>query len=641
MGIVLRNSFSAIFIFLLSSCLISQNKKRTSDVYKGFGTKTFYSNYEASIEFKLVNERLIYEYSIFKEVNFPTGSDDLSFGRSVTYSEYYNSNIKLKGKILTLKRNGKYRTETVKKFGKKTITSDGIFYEDQIQQSFGVDELKPGTITQLYFSCTGKDPLLSSRFLFNLEIPVARMMYKVVIPDYLKVRFVFVGDSANVDHKTYRENGKTIHTYETKGRDPIIFEDQAEDLTYYTPHLFVLPVAYTYNGQTFDLGGNTNNLFKYYNRHLNSMKDSDDQALFQLTDSLIANTTDTLERIKSIYNWVQRYIKYVAFEQGPNGFIPRPASKILANRYGDCKDKANLLITMLGRAKINAYYTWIGTRTKPYSYEQLPSPYADNHMIVSLRYSGNWYFLDATALALEYDYPSSFIQGKEALIRLSDTSFTVQKVPVVEANRSSRVDSLFLKIVEDEITGYGIQRTSGYFKEIYNNILLNSLNSEVSLKKEIDFGNNKLAVTDFNIKNENMNADLTFQYKFKLPNYLQTFNNDMYLNFNLMKDMNDRIVSVEKRKHDITNTFKYELIQHVKLDLPANRQVESVPKNRSFTADDFYFEINYEKKDNAIIYNKRIVINHVLLKKENFNKWNEMVDNLNNAYTEAIIIKSK
>ncbi len=641
MAIVSRSKYLvSLLIFCCVGVFKAQDEKNTLDFFAKLGSGVHYSNYEASLEFKLVNDQLVYEYTINKEATYPTDKLGLSYAKSITYSDYYTSNVKLSAEILTPKRSGKYKTEKVDKFSKKTVTSEGIFYEDQIAQSFYLDEIIPGTITRLHFSCTGKDPLLNSRFLFNLEVPASKITYNIIIPDYLKVKFVFVGDTAGIKQTIKQQKGKTIHSYSASNRDAIVFEDQSEDLAYFTPHLFTLPVSYTFANQEVPLGGNTQNLFSYYNKHLNAMKESDNEQLYKITDSLVTNVTDTLAKIKIIYNWVQRNIKYVAFEQGPNGFIPRPASKILANRYGDCKDKTNILISMLNRAHVNGMYTWVGTRIKPYSYEQLPSPYADNHMIVSLRYKGKWFFLDATALALEYDYPSSFIQGKEALIRLNDSSFTVEMIPVVAANKSSKIDSLFLKIEKDEITGYGIQKTTGYFKENYNNILLNSLNSDKSLLKEIDFGNNKLSVTDFKVKSEE-DKDLTLQYNFKLSNYLQTFNKDMYLNLSLIKDMDDRVIQVEERKHDITNEFKYELVQHIKLELPPDKSVEGMPKDRSFSNEDFSFEIKYEKQNNSIIYNKKITINHVLLKKLSFKDWNDMVDNLTNAYTEAIIIKSK
>src|SRR5205814_442579 len=56
---------------------------------------------------------------------------------------------------------------------------------------------------------------------------------------------------------------------------------------------------------------------------------------------------------------VQHDVRYVAIEIGVGGFRPHPAQDIFSNRYGDCKDKATLLSTMLSQAGIRSYYVLI------------------------------------------------------------------------------------------------------------------------------------------------------------------------------------------------------------------------------------------------------------------------------------------
>ncbi len=66
------------------------------------------------------------------------------------------------------------------------------------------------------------------------------------------------------------------------------------------------------------------------------------------------------------------------------GLIPHPASYVCEKRYGDCKDMANLIVSMLHMAGVNnAYHTWIGTRDLPFKYTEFPTPIVDNHMIAT------------------------------------------------------------------------------------------------------------------------------------------------------------------------------------------------------------------------------------------------------------------
>jgi len=67
------------------------------------------------------------------------------------------------------------------------------------------------------------------------------------------------------------------------------------------------------------------------------------------------------DKIKAIYYYVTSEIRYVGLEFGIGGIMPHSAPSIFREKYGDCKDKAILLITMLQEAGIEAYYTLVNT----------------------------------------------------------------------------------------------------------------------------------------------------------------------------------------------------------------------------------------------------------------------------------------
>jgi transglutaminase-like putative cysteine protease/tetratricopeptide (TPR) repeat protein len=62
------------------------------------------------------------------------------------------------------------------------------------------------------------------------------------------------------------------------------------------------------------------------------------------------------ERIKAIYDFVVTDVRYNGkWEFGIHGFKPYNAATIFTRRFGDCKDKATLIVTMLGVAGVPAY----------------------------------------------------------------------------------------------------------------------------------------------------------------------------------------------------------------------------------------------------------------------------------------------
>jgi transglutaminase-like putative cysteine protease len=73
--------------------------------------------------------------------------------------------------------------------------------------------------------------------------------------------------------------------------------------------------------------------------------------------SLASSDADFTQRIQRVATFLQEEIRYAAIEIGIGGLQPHPATDVYRNRYGDCKDKATLLIAMLDAIGIRA--TWV------------------------------------------------------------------------------------------------------------------------------------------------------------------------------------------------------------------------------------------------------------------------------------------
>ncbi len=79
----------------------------------------------------------------------------------------------------------------------------------------------------------------------------------------------------------------------------------------------------------------------------------------QKVAELTAGISDPLEKIRALAVFSQRQIRYAAIEIGIGGHQPHAAADVLAHRYGDCKDKATLLNTMLQEIGVESYNVMI------------------------------------------------------------------------------------------------------------------------------------------------------------------------------------------------------------------------------------------------------------------------------------------
>ncbi len=110
--------------------------------------------------------------------------------------------------------------------------------------------------------------------------------------------------------------------------------------------------------------------------------------------------------------------------------FPAMRNFVCSRRFGDCKDMSSILTMMLNTAGVPAYYTWIGTRSLPYTYRETPLPIVDNHMICAIQLKpGRFIFLDGTDPTCVFGIPSAHIQDKEALIAMGPDKYDIVRVP--------------------------------------------------------------------------------------------------------------------------------------------------------------------------------------------------------------------
>lgn len=104
------------------------------------------------------------------------------------------------------------------------------------------------------------------------------------------------------------------------------------------------------------------------------------------------------EQASQALQWVQNEIRYYSVSLGESSHRPHSAAEVLANRYGDCKDKSFLLMRILQSMGIPARAVLASLSAPRAPAGFIPSPLAFDHVVVQARIDDRDYFLDATRL---------------------------------------------------------------------------------------------------------------------------------------------------------------------------------------------------------------------------------------------------
>ncbi len=151
--------------------------------------------------------------------------------------------------------------------------------------------------------------------------------------------------------------------------------------------------------------------------------------------------TDDRAKVRAVYDYVVQKTRYVALEFGIHGFKPYRCAQIFARGFGDCKDKATLIVTMLKHLGIQATIVIVRTGMRgdfetepaslaPFDHAIAYVPAFDLYLDGTAEYTGSNELptMDRGSIALQIN------EGKPKLVRLPDPpaseSVTARRIEV-------------------------------------------------------------------------------------------------------------------------------------------------------------------------------------------------------------------
>jgi tetratricopeptide (TPR) repeat protein len=132
------------------------------------------------------------------------------------------------------------------------------------------------------------------------------------------------------------------------------------------------------------------------------------------TEELVRGLKSDEEKIEALYQFVAKNFRYVSLSLGQGRYQPHAAADVLANQYGDCKDKHTLLSAMLVAAGLRAYPALMNSSQK--IDPDMPSPAQFDHVISAIPRGAETLWADTTAEVAPFRLLSPQLRDKKALV---------------------------------------------------------------------------------------------------------------------------------------------------------------------------------------------------------------------------------
>lgn len=172
-----------------------------------------------------------------------------------------------------------------------------------------------------------------------------------------------------------------------------------------------------------------------------------------LATKLTAGLDNRRDRLEVLASHVKRMIRYEAVEIGEGGYIPSSSAEVITRGWGDCKDKASLLVDLLATVDIDAQMVLIRSGHDALVDPAFPTSIGFNHAIVAVPAGDldvtdddpvvdGYFFIDATMDRGQALWLNPYNQGTAALV-VGNSSSRLVEIPVMTS----------LEISDFEITG--------------------------------------------------------------------------------------------------------------------------------------------------------------------------------------------
>ncbi len=631
--------------FVLSSICITNGNAQISlgeynKTYPGINELVLndIQSYEFSIEdkkLKVIQDNH-YESIILSENGIQNNQESFSYSELIKLKSYDAYSI--------VNNNGKEKKIKVTQSNEKQSQQSDVFYNDVKERHLIFPNLEAGAKKVYNFQTEYVDPFLLHKFVFGSGLPIKNSSLEIKTDKSINIGYKIFNDPNNsIVFSKIEKKGKWIYTWTLKDIKPVKYEANSPGFLYTIPHIDVYIKDYTIDDKKTEVLDDVDKLFNYYKGFTKNLNKTENAALKAITKEITANQTDDVTKIKSIFYWVKDNIKYIAFENGYEGFIPREASLVCERKFGDCKDMASIITAMAKYANIkNVTLCWIGSRSIPYTYKELSTPSVDNHMIAVFKNGEEYVFLDATDKETRYGIPTAFIQGKEALFNEND-NHKIITVPIVPAEKNEIKENIKLTIDKDRLIGSGKILYNGFSRSHYLSQIGDAVNKMRfdMIKSLVLKGNNKFNLKDYTEENiKDRDLPYVVNFNFDLENYILKVDKELYINLFLDKYF-DKLI-IEK---DRISKYEFDFLSYTnteyELEIPKNYTVKSFPKNFNLDNNLIKADFVYETKNNKLYLKILLKLKKILLDPADFELWNESIKKLKSNYTETITLLEK
>ena len=512
---------------------------------------------------------------------------------------------------------------SVKKYGKdETIdaaSSLNDVYNDTRKRIIGAEaEAEVGSVFGYQITTEERPYFAQTKWYFQTHIPVLVSRLTLNLPAGWRASGVTF-NHPNIEPTT----SGASYTWELRNLAPIEPEPQSPSVMTLAPRLAVnyapTSAAAGPPSRAFE---SWTDVSKWYSELADPQAEPDDAVALKARE-LTAGAKTELEKIQAIGRFVQG-IQYISVQIGIGGYRPHRATEVFAKKYGDCKDKANLMRAMLRALNIKSYPVLIFSGDNSFVREEWASPSQFNHCIIAVKVSdetqapsvvahaslGRLLIFDATDEHTPVGDLPDDEQGSFALVAAGGEG-ALMRMPVLppEASRLEREaevtlspDGSIAAKMRERSSGQSAVRERGLFRRLtrpeYQKMVEGWITSNgASLAK----------LTKVEPADDHTSGRFSLDLEFSADRYAQTMQNRLLVFKPVIVSYTGLLPTGEReRRHPVVLDSKA-YSETIRFKLPDGFEVDELPEALKLDSDYGSYAATFEVKDGQLLFTRTLV----------------------------------
>ncbi len=360
---------------------------------------------------------------------------------------------------------------------------------------------------------------------------------------------------------------------------------------------------------------------------------------------LIPEGATVLEKIKTIYNYMQENTRYVSIQLGVGGWQPFESGYVHEKKYGDCKALSFYTVSLLEAAGIRAHYTLINAGYRPSRklHPDFPAK-TSNHVIVTVPMKEDTIWLECTSQSNPFGYLGTFTSDRYAVMIKEDGGHLI-KTKSYSPSENVQTTVVDLTINEDGTgkgdvtrTYKGLETDNGGFSDM---ALKPQSEQEKWFYDKYAWGSSSLQsielqpITDEIIPTGKMKLSLDFERLASVNADRLFYKPFIFTNINWMKLPNsDRTKPIEMR-------YPYTQIDSIHVSFPEGYFPESLPKDDELLTEFGSYERKIVKQEEGYTVIRKFVLEKGTYAPEKYDAFRDFVKDVQKNDRKKLVMINK